>query len=345
MPHTVQDKSSPRITVLMPVYNGEAYLAEAVQSILDQTFRDFELLILDDGSTDKSPAILASLQDSRIRWVSNGTNLGLVATLNKGLKLATGEYVARMDCDDISFPERLEKQITFMDQNPEIGLCGTWFERQRTHTVEWAQPATDDAEIRFWLLFKTVFLHSSVMMRRSCFVKYALDYSDEYPHAEDYALWIRCSRYMKLANIPLFLLTYRYHPENTSSRHSVIQQTQADQIARTYLTRLDESITTEDLNTHFELLRFRTPCGLDAVQKSGAWLLKLADLVENRLKQPGGRVYQHFEAQWYAVCGKAAKAGLSVWYIYLQHPAGRRASLVLKCKLFLRCFLRRDIAG
>ena len=110
----------------MPVYNGERYLREAIDSILNQTFKDFEFLIINDGSTDLSVEIIESYADKRISLAHNGQNLGLITTLNRGFDLACGEYIARMDCDDISLPDRLEKQVVFMDNHPEIGICGSW---------------------------------------------------------------------------------------------------------------------------------------------------------------------------------------------------------------------------
>ena len=117
---------TPKITVLMPVYNGEKYLKESIESILKQTFRDFEFLIINDTSTDESEKIIRSFKDSRIKLIKNEKNIGLTKSLNKGLDLAKGEYMARMDADDISLPKRLEIQVAFMDKNPKIGVIGAW---------------------------------------------------------------------------------------------------------------------------------------------------------------------------------------------------------------------------
>ena len=117
---------NPLVTVLMPVYNGEKYLKEAIESILNQTFKDFEFLIINDGSTDNSVKIIQSFNDLRIRLIHNESNIGLIKTLNKGLKLSNGKYIARMDCDDVSLPKRLSVQINFMEKHPEIGVCGSW---------------------------------------------------------------------------------------------------------------------------------------------------------------------------------------------------------------------------
>ena len=117
-----------QVTVLMPVYNAEQYLREAIGSILHQTFTDFEFIIINDGSTDRSEEIIKSYTDTRIRYYKNESNLKLIATLNKGFDLAGGKYIARMDADDISLPNRLQLQFELMEKNPEVGLCGTWFE-------------------------------------------------------------------------------------------------------------------------------------------------------------------------------------------------------------------------
>ena len=120
--------SFQKATVLMPVYNAEKYVAEAIDSILNQTFNDFEFLIINDGSTDNSLDIIKSYDDPRITIINNETNLGLSHTLNKGIELARGEYIIRMDADDISLSIRLEKQIEFMDSNQHIGICGSWIQ-------------------------------------------------------------------------------------------------------------------------------------------------------------------------------------------------------------------------
>ena len=117
--------NTPQITVLMPVYNGEKYLRQAVDSILNQTFKDFEFLIINDGSTDKTLAILQEYKNKRVKIINNKKNIGLTKSLNKGLKLAKGKYIARMDADDISLSNRLRKQIDFLDKHNKIGVLGT----------------------------------------------------------------------------------------------------------------------------------------------------------------------------------------------------------------------------
>jgi glycosyltransferase involved in cell wall biosynthesis len=216
----------PRVTVLMPVYNGETYLREAVDSVLHQTLDDFEFLIVDDGSTDSSAAILESYTDPRIRVVHNPTNLKLVATLNKGLDLARGEYVARMDCDDISLPERLEKQLAFMEAHSEVGVLGTacqYIDGCSRPGLVRSNP-TPHSLIRWHLCFTCPMTHPTVMMRKSiiqqlgAYASQAIRGREKYS-AEDYDLWRRASSVTELANLPEVLLYLRKHEANVTRIH------------------------------------------------------------------------------------------------------------------------------
>lgn len=157
---------NPKVTVLMPVYNGEEYLREAIESILFQSFGNFEFLIIDDGSTDDSINIIASYTDPRIRVITNGENIGIARALNKGIELARGKYIARMDSDDISLPKRFEKQVDFLDKNPEIGIVGSWIKTfGGRKTIILAHPCNPEM-VRIFFLFDSPLAHPTVMMRR-----------------------------------------------------------------------------------------------------------------------------------------------------------------------------------
>ena len=219
----------PKLTVLMPVYNSEKYLRQAIDSILTQTFSDFEFLVFDDGSTDKSLEIIASYRDSRIHVFQSDKNYGYVFHLNRGLEMANGEYIARMDADDISHHERLEYQVKFLEENSNIGFCGTWYKQFGYYNNVIKHPV-DDQGIRLQLLFQGSALgHPTVMMRKLIFDTYSLKYmQSEYP-AEDYWLWIRSSLVAKLANIPKVLLFYRSHYKQVS------QTKRAEQVGKSNL--------------------------------------------------------------------------------------------------------------
>lgn len=203
--------TSPAITVLLPVYNGAADVEKAVASVLSQTFTDFELLIIDDGSKDNSADLVARFEDPRIRLIRQ-TNCGLAATLNRGCDMAEGEFIARQDQDDLSHPARLEKQLEYMRSNPDCALLGTWAEIQagdeptgRSHTH-----ATEHGLLCFDLLFNNPFVHSSAMLRRAAVLEiggYSTDPDRQPP--EDYELWSRIARRYRVANLPEKLLIYR----------------------------------------------------------------------------------------------------------------------------------------
>lgn len=211
----------------MTVYNGETYLRESVESILNQTFKDFKFLIIDNASLDRSRKIIRSYEDPRIELVALPENIGQVAALNKGLDMIDTPLVARMDADDISMPRRLERQMEFMNNHPEVGICGTYAVaftgKQET---QWPKPCSPD-DIKARLLFGCCLVHPSVMMRKSLLDRYHLRYNEQIGFSEDWDLWQRASRHFALANIPVYLLDYRIH-EHSVSRQNMEAQRSVD---------------------------------------------------------------------------------------------------------------------
>lgn len=204
----------PGVTVLMPVFNGERFLREAIESILRQTHRDFELLIINDGSTDRSRDIVLSYDDPRITLAENAKNLGLASTLNVGLGLAKYELVARQDADDLSLPERLALQVDFLEKNPDVVLVGTQamiIDQQGFRKGRVLDRACTHDSIRWDLLFDNSFTHSSVMFRRSTIAQLG-GYDSAFRYCQDYALWTQVARHHCVANIDLCLVHYRVHP-------------------------------------------------------------------------------------------------------------------------------------
>jgi glycosyltransferase involved in cell wall biosynthesis len=207
--------TSPRISVIMPVYNAEPHLRAAIESVLGQTFGDFELLIFDDGSTDGSRAAIESYDDPRIRFFHHKENVGYVRHLNRGLELARGEYIFRMDADDIALPRRFERQLAFLDRHPEVGLCGAWV-RYIGQGRGWKKPPATHEAIRVELLEGTAIVHPSAAMRRSTLLAHDLRYLESYLYTEDYEMWLKIARVARLANVPEILLLYRQHERNVS---------------------------------------------------------------------------------------------------------------------------------
>lgn len=210
--------TSPTVSIILPVYNGSSFLNESIDSLLIQTFCSFEVIIIDDGSTDNSASIISSYKDPRVRFVQQ-KNHGLAATLNRGIALAAGKYIARQDQDDVSMPERIARQVKFLEANTDHGMVGTWAtiweadtptERSHRHDAE-------NIKLQFGLLFDNPFVHSSIMIRKSVFENvggYSTDRDRQPP--EDYELWSRIARRWCVANIPEILHVYREMPQSMS---------------------------------------------------------------------------------------------------------------------------------
>jgi glycosyltransferase involved in cell wall biosynthesis len=214
----------------MSVYNSERYLAEAIESILGQTFTNFEFLIINDGSTDKSRKIILSYSDSRIKLIDNEINIGLTKSLNKGLDLALGKYIARMDSDDISLPHRLQIQFEFMEKNPHIDICGSWYKLFGDRNSITKTPV-QDREIKETLFFYNCIAHPAVIIRKNTFDKFQIKYSENYLHSEDYELWCREVDRLKFANIPDVLIKHRIH-ENQIGIAQIKKQNETTDMVR-----------------------------------------------------------------------------------------------------------------
>ncbi|HET8773306.1 MAG TPA: glycosyltransferase family 2 protein [Thermoanaerobaculia bacterium] len=211
--------AAPRVSVLMPLYNDERFVAAAIDSILGQTFADFELLIVHDASTDRSRAIAASYPDPRIRLVDNDRNLGLTRSLNRGLALVRGEYVARLDADDVSFPARLAEQVAWLDAHPAVAALGVQavpidvrgrrIRRVPLWNAHWRRPA-GGLWMDWYRIFDTPFVHSGVMFRRAI-VEELGGYDERHPLEQDAELWMRLGRSWQLANLGEALVAFRFH--------------------------------------------------------------------------------------------------------------------------------------
>ncbi len=205
--------SKPKISVILSVYNGEKYLGEAIESILNQTFTDFEFLIVNDGSTDSSLNIIQSYQDERIRVINNEQNIGLTKSLNKAIRQARGEYIARQDADDISLPNRFEEQIKYFEKHPEVALLGaSTYSIDNNGTTIGKRVALSKPTIKD-LLKRNCFSHGSVMFSKGVIAKLG-GYNESITYSQDYELWLRIAKYYEVGNLTEALCKLRAHDEN-----------------------------------------------------------------------------------------------------------------------------------
>lgn len=287
----------------MSVYNGEQYLEEAIESILNQTFTDFEFIIIDDGSFDSGPNLLARYQqrDSRVLIHRLDSNHGLSVALNFGINLARGEYIARMDADDISLPQRLEKQIAFMNEHKEVSLCGAWMQLigENEETI-WEYPQ-QHASIHAHMLFANSFGHPSVMWKAAVFNQLGLFYDENIRFAQDYELWSRALLCTRVANLGEVLVFYRIH------QASIAATRREEQIAthRMIYQRLLAPLlvpTEKELELHQKISTNQNGDDLAYLRQTRKWLEKLSKLNRKKGLFSHAMFDMHLGYQWSMAC-------------------------------------------
>lgn len=260
----------------MPVYNGEAFLHEAIDSILNQTFTDFEFLIINDGSTDGTEKIIKSYTDPRINYHKNEQNIKLIATLNKGLALATGKYIARMDADDISLPERLEKQVQFMEHNLHVVACGAWAETFGVDNA-FVKYEAGHQDIMFKMLYQCHLVHPTVIMRTQEVQSFKPQFDFNFAHAEDYDFFVRLGYKYQLANLQQVLLKYRSHAKSVSKAYDEVQKTNSNIIRHSQFAHLGYAVSPQ-LLADFAILNHH------AYSKVKSTPAEIKTMFENMLK-------------------------------------------------------------
>ena len=329
---------TPKVTVLMSVYNGEKYLPEAVDSILNQTFEDFQFLIIDDGSTDSSLEILRFYNDSRIRIIENKINIGLIKSLNKGLKLAKSKYIARMDADDISMPLRLEKQVALMDSHPEIGVCGTWVEAFYGETSIWEKPREHDS-IFAGMLFDNMVNHPTVIIRMDAVSALKAYYEDAYIHAEDYEYWIRLLLSgVRFTNIGEALLRHRVHEEKVSIVYNAILMKNTEKIRLKLLAYLGINPEEEEVLVH-NIIANRRTSDIKHIERAAIWLNKIKEANNKKKVFSEPALEWELSQRWFELCYNSCALGPIVWQVFNQNPVPIDLNLRQKVKFFLKSML------
>src|SRR5258706_629999 len=278
----------PRVSVVLPVYNAHLYLSQALDSVLQQDLTDFELIVIDDGSSDQSSDIINTYEtkDQRIRAFRQATS-GLPLALTRGIQLATGAYIARMDADDICRPDRLRKQVGFLETHTDYGVCGSWVEIMGIRTGElWRYPVDDEA-IRSQLVFNAPFAHPAVMIRRRVMEEIG-GYSVAWTAAEDYELWTRLADHTRFANLPEVLLQHRLHDHQKGALETLDGRlgSAVGRIHEAYLDRLGIKYGRQEFEMHEAISNSLVSLDRDYVGRAGLWLERLGEANAARLVFP-----------------------------------------------------------
>jgi len=339
-------KSQPIVSVVMPVYNTAQYLDEAIVSVLSQTLQDLELIAVNDGSTDHSGYILDNYakNDKRVKVVHQ-ENRGIAAARNRGMKEATGKYIAVMDSDDVCMPNRLEKQVSFMEKKPDIALLGSrcsFFGEGKERIG--VCPALDAEIVKSRLLFLPTLSHTSVIMRHNVITKHNLYYDEGLPLAEDYELYTRFIKYGKIANLPDVLMKIRTHSESTTRRMTDAGDKYLREVHKRVLSQLKVKPTQEELAMHLSISISRFQKSHEYVEAAEQWLCKLMDANEvSNFCKPDVLSKTLFE-RWFALCANEYEFGL--WtlrkMISSRLYVGWRDFSKVCFSFALRCILRRQ---
>lgn len=328
---------SSKVTVLMPVYNGEKYLREAIDSILNQTFTDFEFLIIDDGSRDGSIEIIKSYTDPRIRLIENSDNRGIEHVLNQGFGEAKAQYISRMDCDDISLNRRLELQVMFMEQNPQVDVLGSAlrvFGGNGMGRID--RLPVNDNELKPLLLFCGPFAHPTVMFRKSALGN--ICYASDYKYAEDYDFWTRLAPITKFANLSECLLLYRIHPTQAGSVNKKEQRENARKVRHRFVMKYFNNCSQEQLRIHDLISEHSLILDLKDAEN---WLKHLLAMNQEMKCFNREGLEKIVSRYWRLSCSMNAGFGLKSLSMYYASTLRRyeKVALLDQARLVLKCLI------
>lgn len=295
----------PRVTVFIPVYNRARYIGQAIESVLAQSFCDFEILIIDDGSRDASRDVVARYRDSRIRLEVNPRNLGIPATRNRGLELARGDYLALLDSDDLAHPRRLERQVAFLDAHPQCAEVGTWcgfIDERGMRLSNIKRHATAPAEVWAEMLFRCPISNRSVMGHTDMLRRYP--YDPTFPICEDVDVHCRIAREQSIANLPEVLVWGREHPGRTSRKRDAERAALQGRIKRALLEELGVAPSADEVARHVAIGRHGTGVEIDRafIGWAHGWLSNLLDAGLRSGRYDSGALRRVLGAMWVATC-------------------------------------------
>jgi|TARA_B100000315_G_scaffold247651_1_gene276658 glycosyltransferase involved in cell wall biosynthesis len=336
----------------MSVYNGEKYLRESIESILKQTFIDFVFLIINDGSTDASREIILSYNDPRIRLIENDENIGLASSLNKGLDIAEGKYIARMDADDISMPNRLEEQVNFMNGNPEVGVCGTTAhfidsKGKVLHLGYNGKVMCRDEDMKAQLLFRPCFLHPTVIYRSKLLRGNGIIYEVVHGrYSQDYHLWYRLSTLCEFANISSVLFQYRVHDKQVNKSKKNDQFSSANNIRRIVLEEfLGRKIVESEKVKHTRISVAQHSSSLSEIDEAEDWLKFLINQNDMNRKYKRESLAIILQNIWSLLCMNSSHLGMRVLlrYFFSIFWKFKVENLYHELKLIFKCLIKYKV--
>lgn len=327
-------KNSQLISVILPVFNQEKYIGEAIESILNQSYQEFELVIVNDHSTDRTSEIIKNYQDSRIRTFTTKKNLKLATLLNTYITKCKGKYIARMDADDLSMPNRLETQLSFLENNPEVDLVGGYTELFGHKAGKiWKYPLEHES-IKTQLLFSNPISHPVAMFRKSSWIKKNIAYDAHFFRYQDYKLWTEAIDLLIFANIPEVLIKHRVYKDQLDDYYSSVEKNNLRlQIWKSILEKkLNIKPTSKQLKIHSHLADLSIPTSDYSIDDYYDWISRLQSANQKTKYYNQKELEQTLETFWY-LSGFSTQLSLPQLFKFLRTPLSRSVSNYKKYKL------------
>jgi len=337
-------QAHPLVSVIMRARNCAPYVQASIQSILSQTFRNFELIVVNNGSTDQTVEIVDSFQklDSRIRLLHLKEG-NLAEAMNEGCRQAAGNYIAIMDADDVSLPTRLEKQVRFMESSPEIKACGTWFMSFGDGGNVEVKFPSDPSELVSSLVFFSPICNPTAMIRNSVFLQDGLSYDASFVVAEDYSFWVKVAKIGKMANLPEILLHYRRHAEQTTQQKENLIYAMSAKVHSSLLADLGIAPSEEEEKLHEQLAFGSYNISPEFVSRVEVWLMKLGAANAATGRYPAEAFSKVLGDYWFNVCSRASGYGPAYVKKFKQSSlsAGARIAPGRRIKFLVKATLKR----
>jgi glycosyltransferase involved in cell wall biosynthesis len=341
--------NTPKVSVIMAVYNGQEYIVEAIESLLNQTMADFELIIVDNASEDNTVHVVEQYKDPRIRLLRNEINKGSIFSRNRAVQESRASYLAILDSDDVALPQRLEKEVMFLDSHPDFGVVGTGVQvidgkGQNTKTV-WINTLPAEM-IPAILLFQNYFANSSVMFRKEAMPNIQELYREMNP-ADDYDLWLRLDKKWKMWNLPEVLAKYRVHGNNMTFYDSDRGREKVRQMVTEALAaKLGITPTEEEYQIHRTNFGFEAENPKSYFDKRESWLLKLKKQ-NDKIQYYNSTIFSKVLAdRWLSNCSSNTRFGFWTWKRFWQSPLtkglDKKENLKPLLKFFIKCLLKKD---
>lgn len=305
-----------KVSVIMPIYNSESYLAEAIESVLNQSYQNIEVVLVNDASIDHSESIAEKYISDRVRYIKNPQNSGVAYSLNRAIQLCCGDYIARMDADDISMPDRIKKQVAFMEANSTLAVSGSWVRHIGKYKGVLEKKPSGSSCIAAFMMLDNPVMHPTAIMRKRTLENYRLKYDAAYERCEDFDLWEKVSQVAEIDNLPEPLLHFRVHAGSVTAKHCDEMWRKTYEILARGLSRIGVATNSSEIRFHRKISHGESAENIAELIKAEKWFLKLLDANNKSMVHAESAMQEALGFAWYLLCRNSAKLGIKVWKTY-----------------------------